>query len=128
MCIRDSSRSGGAFNFYGALKGDRVYTIYINTVAGTAVMQYADPASSPHPYAEDLTAPDPLHADLPAGILRSRVVIACLLDRSCAIRNAQVLESANAKTTDRMMEALPKRKLRPMLSGDKPVEVNDIQE
>jgi len=73
-----------------------------------------------------LTAPDPLHADLPAGILRSRVVIACLLDRSGAIRNAQVLESANAETTARIMAALPKWKFRPVLRGDQPVEVNAI--
>ena len=33
-----SSRSGGAFNFYGAQKGDKVYTIYIETALGTAVM------------------------------------------------------------------------------------------
>jgi len=52
-----SSRSGGAFNFYGALKGDKVYTIYIETGLGTAVMQYADPTSAQHPYAEDLLAP-----------------------------------------------------------------------
>ena len=126
ITIVATSRSGGAFNFYGALKGDRVYTIYINTVVGTAVMQYADPASSAHPYAEDLTAPDPLHADLPVGILRSRVVIACLLDRAGSIRNAQVLESANAETTAKIMAALPKWKFRPVLRGDQPVEVNAI--
>ena len=38
-----TSRSGGAFNFYGYLKGDKVYTIYIDTSIGPAVMQFADP-------------------------------------------------------------------------------------
>src|SRR5439155_13893694 len=52
-----TSRSGGAFNFYGALKGDKVYTIYIETALGTAVMQIADPASADHPSADDLEMP-----------------------------------------------------------------------
>ena len=45
-----TSRSGGAFNYYGALKGDKVYTIYIDTVLGTAVMQFADPKSATQSY------------------------------------------------------------------------------
>ncbi|MGA8761277.1 MAG: hypothetical protein WB562_00155, partial [Candidatus Sulfotelmatobacter sp.] len=51
ITIVASSRSGGAFNFYGLLKGDRVYTIYFSTSAGQTVMQYADPTSAAHPYA-----------------------------------------------------------------------------
>ena len=51
-----TSRSGGAFDFYGRLKGEKVYTIYITTALPT-VMSYADPASAAHGYAEDLTAP-----------------------------------------------------------------------
>jgi hypothetical protein len=126
ITIVATSRSGGAFNFYGALKGDRVYTIYIGTSIGTVVMQYADPASTTHPYAEDLNAPDPLHADLPAGLLRTRVVIACILDRAGTIKNAQVIESGNADTTAKIMGAISNWKFRPVLHGDQPVEVNAI--
>ena len=61
-----TSRSGGALNLYGKLKGEKVYTIYIDTWLGTAVMEYADPASAAHPYAEDLVAPEPMRAELPA--------------------------------------------------------------
>ena len=49
-----SARSGGAFNLYGSLKGDKVYTIYIDTTLGPAVLQFADPSSAAHPYAADL--------------------------------------------------------------------------
>ena len=77
-----SSRSGGAFNFYGALKGDKVYTIYITTTLGTAVMQFADPSSAGHGYAEDLTAPQAMRSELPAGLPKARLVIACVLDRT----------------------------------------------
>src|SRR5262249_24778862 len=59
-------RSGGAFNLYGKLQGDKVYTIYIDTSLGTAVMQFADPSSVNHTYPVDLTAPLPMRADLPA--------------------------------------------------------------
>lgn len=121
-----TSRSGGAFNFYGTLKGDRVYTIYIETALGTTVMQFADPASTAHPYAEDLAAPQPMRADLPANLQRSRLVIACILDRSGTLRNLQVLEPAAATLTAKVLAALPSWKFRPAMQGDQPVEVNAI--
>jgi hypothetical protein len=40
-------------------------------------MQYADPSSAAHPYAEDLVAPQPMRSDLPANLKPSRLVIAC---------------------------------------------------
>jgi hypothetical protein len=121
-----TSRSGGAFNFYGALKGDKVYTIYIETALGTAVMQFADPASAARPYAEDLIAPQPMRADLPVGLPRSRLVIACILDGSGSLRNPQVLESGGKEMTTKVLAALPSWKFRPVLRGDQPVEVNAI--
>jgi hypothetical protein len=121
-----TSRSGGAFNYYGALKGDRVYTIYIDTSLGTAVMQFADPTSAAHPYAEDLTAPQPMHAELPAGLRRSRLVIACVLDQSGVLKNPQVLEPGPHELTAKVLAALPAWKFRPVLRGEQPVEVNAI--
>jgi hypothetical protein len=109
-----TSRSGGAFNFYGALKGDKVYTIYLNTTIGTAVMQFADPTSATKPYAEDLTAPEPLRAELPAGLNGSRLVIACILDRSGLLRKLQVLESGGEMTA-KVLAALPNWKFRPVM-------------
>jgi outer membrane biosynthesis protein TonB len=121
-----TSRSGGAFNFYGALKGDKVYTIYIDTALGTAVMQFADPTSTAHPYAEDLTAPQPMRADLPANLRRSRLVIACVLDRGGTLKNARVLQPGATDVTNRVMAALSSWKFRPALRGNQPVEVNAI--
>jgi hypothetical protein len=126
VTIVATSRSGGAFNFYGALKGDKVYTIYIDTALGTAVMQFADPASAAHPYAEDLTAPQPLKADLPPGLKRSRLVIACIMDRAGTLRSTQVLEPGDAVMTAKVLAALPKWKFTPAFRGDQPVEVNAI--
>jgi hypothetical protein len=126
ITVVGSARSGGAFNFYGMLKGDKNYTIYIDTVLGTAVMQYADPSSAAHPYAEDLVAPQPMRSDLPANLKPSRLVIACILDRSGALRNLQVLDGGGSAMTSKVLAALTSWKFRPVFRGDQPVEVNAI--
>jgi hypothetical protein len=126
ITVVGSARSGGAFNYYGKLIGDKNYTIYINTVLGTAVMQYADPSSAAHPYAEDLVAPQAMHSDLPANLKPSRLVIACILDRSGTLRNMQVLDGGGAAMTSRVLAALTSWKFRPVFRGDEPIEVNAI--
>ncbi len=126
ITIVATSRSGGAFNFYGALKGDKVYTIYIDTKLGTAVMQFADPSSVTHPYSQDLIAPQPMRADLPAGLPHSRLVIACVLDRSGMVKNPHVLETSTAVMTSKVLTALSNWKFRPVFRGDQPIEVNAI--
>lgn len=126
ITIVASSRSGGAFNYYGALKGDKVYTIYINTTLGPAVMEFADPSSEAHPYAVDLSAPQPVRADLPAGLSRSRLVIACVLDHTGVLRNLQVLEAGPAVMTSKVLASLPQWKFRPAERGAKTVDVNAI--
>jgi hypothetical protein len=126
ITVIGSSRSGGAFNFYGTLKGDKVYSIYIETRLGTAVLEYADPTSATHPYAEDLTAPQPVRADLPANLKRSRLIIACILDRNGSLKNAKVLEAGTAEMTTKVLASLPDWKFSPAMRADQPVEVNAI--
>lgn len=121
-----TSRSGGAFNFYGALKGDKVYTIYIDTSLGTAVMQFADPTSVAHPYPQDLIAPQPMRANLPPGLPHSRLVIACVLDQTGMIKNPHVLETGTATMTAKVLAALNNWKFRPVLRAGHPIEVNAI--
>lgn len=127
ITIVGSSRSGGALNLYGTLKGDKVYTIYIDTALGTAVMEYADPSSANHPYADDLVAPQPVRADLPTDLKRSRLVISCTLDRSGQLKDAKVLEQGGtASMTSRVLAALNSWKFRPVFRGAEPVEVTAI--
>ncbi|MGA9896575.1 MAG: hypothetical protein WBQ09_00620 [Terriglobales bacterium] len=126
ITVVGTSRSGGAFNFYGTLKGDKVYTIYINTALGPAVLEYADPTSVTHPYGEDLTAPHPMRTDLPANLKRSRLIIACVLDRSGLLRNPRVLAPGAHELTIKVLAALPAWKFRPAFRGEQPVEVNAI--
>jgi len=120
-----TSRSGGAFNFYGRLKGDKVYTIYIATALPT-VMSYADPASAARGYAEDLTAPQAMRADLPAGLPKTRLVIECVLDRAGQLRRPRVLEPASAVMTSKVLAALNNWKFSPVLRGAQPIEVSVI--
>lgn len=125
ITVVGSSRSGGAFNLYGELKGDKVYTIYIDTTVGTAVMEYADPTSASHPYADDLVAPQAMRADLPPNLKMSRMVISCVLDRSGLLRNPQVLEGSR-ESTNQVLAALSSWKFRPVFRGDQPIEVTAI--
>jgi hypothetical protein len=122
ITVHGTSRSGGVFNRYGELKGDN-YSIYIDTSLGTAVMQFADPASAAHPYAEELTAPEPMQKDLPEGIRPTHVVFTCILDRSGLIKDLKVLEPGAAETTSKILAALPNWKFRPAFRGNDPVEV-----
>jgi TonB family protein len=126
ITIVASARAGGALNLYGALQGDKVYTIYIDTNIGTVVLEYADPSSAGHPYGVELTAPEPLRAELPPRLSRSRLVIACVLDRNGQLRNARVLQAGTASMTARVLAALQTWKFRPAQRGSAPVEVNAI--
>jgi len=126
ITIEATPRSGGVFNYYGVLKGDRNYSIYIETSLGTAVMQYADATSATHPSSEALSAPEPMRKDLPEGLRPTRVVIACILDRSGDLKDLKVLEPGAAETTSKILVALHSWKFRPAFRGNEPVEVNAI--
>ena len=124
ITVVGSSRSGGAFNRYGELKGDKVYSIYIDTALGTAVMQYSDPSSENHAYADDLVAPRPVRANLPPHLKLSRLVISCVLDRSGSLKNVRVQEpTGTSATANQILAALSSWKFRPAYRGDEAVEV-----
>jgi hypothetical protein len=125
ITIVATSRSGGAFNFYGKLPGDN-YTIYVPTSAGTMVMQFADPASASRQFSGPLTGPQPLRSDLPASLPNARVVIACVLDASGNLKSLHVLEPGPPEMTAKILAALHGWKFRPAMRGAQPVEVNAI--
>ncbi len=125
ITIVATSRSGGAFDFYGKLPGDN-YTVYVDTNIGTVVMQFAEADPASHSGAGALTGPQGLRTDLPASLPRARVVIKCKLDASGNLRNLQVLEPGPATMTAKIMAALPSWKFRPATRGAQPVDVNAI--
>ncbi len=126
IMIEATPRSGGVFGYYGVLKGDRNYSIYIETSLGTAVMQYADAASAAHPSSEKLSAPEPMRKDLCDGLRPTHVVFVCTLDRSGVLKDLKVLEPGVAETTSKILVALHSWKFRPAFRGNEPVEVNAI--
>ena len=121
-----TSRSGGAFNFYGALKGDRVYTIYLDTTLGMAVLQFADPNTEAQGYTEELMAPEPLRKTLPPSTDHTRVVISCLIDRLGNIKNATVVDGKSTPLSAKILPALANWRFRPVQRGEKAVDVNAI--
>lgn len=119
-----TSRSGGAFDFYGKLPGDNV-TVYPETKIGTVVMQVAD--VNPAAHADGvLVGPVGYVTELPDGLPRARVVIKCRLDTSGKLKGLQVLEPGPAEMTAKIMAALPAWKFRPAMRGTQPVEVDAI--
>lgn len=118
-----TSRSGGAFDFYGKLPGDN-YTIYLDTSVGTVVMQFAE--ARPAAHSQALIGPQGLRTDLPAGLPHARMVVKCRVDASGNLGNFQVLEPGPATMTAKIMAALPSWKFRPATRGAQPVEVNAI--
>lgn len=118
--------SGGALNLYGALKGDKVYTIYIDTHQGTAVLQFADPGSSNTGFDEDLTPPEAIRSELPPGLKKARLVISCTMDRAGLLRNVKVLQGPSSETKAKVMLALSKWRFRPVLRGNDPINVDAI--
>src|SRR5882762_1857929 len=126
ITIEATPRSGGVFAYYGVLKGDRNYSIYIDTSLGRAVMQYADPASATHPSSEKLSEPEAMRYDLPDGLRPTHVVFVCTIDRSGDLKDLKVLEPGSAETTSKILVALHSWKFRPAFRADEPVEVNAI--
>ncbi|MFZ0800330.1 MAG: hypothetical protein WAM98_21295 [Terriglobales bacterium] len=126
ITIEATPRSGGVFAYYGLLKGDNAYSIYIPTSLGQAVMQYSDPSSATHPSREALSEPEPLRKDLPDGLRPTRVVFTCILDRTGVLKDLRVLDPGAAETTSKLLAALPKWKFRPAFRGEEPVEVTAI--
>jgi len=125
ITIVATSRSGGAFDFYGKLPGDN-YSVYVDTNVGTVVMQFAESDPNSHPHAGAITGPQGLRTDLPTGLPHARVVIKCKLAASGNLKDLQVLEPGPAAMTTKIMAALQSWKFRPATRGAQPVEVNAI--
>jgi hypothetical protein len=126
ITVVGSASAGGALNRYRTLKGGKVYTIYIETRVGTAVLEYAEQVADSGSFNADLTAPEPMQSDFPADFHKSRAVVACVIGRDGVLRNLRVLESAAAETTASLISALQKWRFRPVLRGDEAIAVDAI--
>lgn len=121
-----SARSGGAINAYGAFKGAKVYTIYLDTRLGLAVLQYAEKAGAPGSFEADLDPPEAITHDLPADLPKRKLLISCTMDKSGTLKNLRVVEGGGATVSAKLLPALEHWRFRPAFKGDEPVEVDAI--
>jgi len=126
ITIVATPRSGGALNLYGEMKGDKVYTIYIDTHPGVAVLQFSDPDKANGGFNEDLTPPEPVRAELPSTVAKNRIIVACTMDRSGILRDLKPMPGAKAHIPESLMAALGRWRFRPVLRGADPIEVNAV--
>ena len=120
-----TATSGGAFEPYKNLLHGETYTTYLDTSAGTVVMEFAD-ASGAHPGMISVTAPQAIRTTLPAGLPHARMVIACTLDASGNLRVVRVLEPGSATMTSKVISALNSWKFQPAMRGNQPIAVSAI--
>ena len=121
-----TATSGGAFEPYKHLLHGEKYTTYLDTSVGTVVMEFADEAPTNHAFGGTLNAPVALRSDLPDGLPRSRMLIACTLDASGSLKNPKVLEPGPASMTAKVMSAIRAWKFQPAMRNNQPVEVTAI--
>jgi hypothetical protein len=126
ITVVGSASSGGALKRYGELKGGKIYTIYIQTRLGTAVLEFAEQPSSVQHFEADLTAPEPMESEIPADVQNSRVVVACVIGPDGVLRNFRVLESAATDMSAKILTALQGWRFRPVLRGDQAIAVDAI--
>jgi hypothetical protein len=126
ITVVGSARSGGALSHYGELNGGKIYTIYIQTRLGTAVLEFAEQPSSVQHFEADLTAPEPMESEIPADVRNSRMVVACVIGSDGVLRNLRVLESAATDMSAKILAALQGWRFRPVLRGDQAIAVDAI--
>lgn len=121
-----TGRSGGGTGLYGYLKGEQVYTIYVETRAGIVVLQFAEhgPTTSSD---VQLAPPEAVNVDLPTETV-SHLLVGCMLDRAGKLQNLRILEAADAKWAATIITALAHWRFRPALRNDRPVAVDAILE
>jgi len=129
VTIVATASSGGAFEPYfepykKLLRGE-ISLKYIDTSAGTVVMEFADNAAGEHSFAGELRSPEPIRKDVPEDIQHARMVLTCTLDVSGNLRNLHVREGP-ATMTAKVLSALRGWKFQPAMRNGQPVEVTVI--
>lgn len=126
VTISGTVTSGGAFEPYkNLLRGEKKYTTYIDSSIGIVVMEFAEENPGSRSLG-DLSAPSALRSDLPEGLPRARMLVACTLDASGNVKNPRVLEPGPATMTAKVLFALRSWKFQPAMKNNQPVEITAI--
>ncbi len=124
VTIVATASSGGAFEPYKKLLQGQTYTSYIDTSVGQVVMEFSEIVPSNQP--GEITAPQSIRTDLPAGLPHGHIVFSCTLDRDGNLEGLRVRESGPAEMTAKVLTALHSWKFQPAMRGDQPVEITAI--
>ncbi len=117
---------GSPFEAYKKLLGGETHYTGIDTTAGSVSMYYSDQSKTSQGFRGALTAPSALQSDLPEGLPRARMVVACTLDAEGNIKDPRVLEAGPAQMTAKILAALRNWKFQPAMRNNQPVEVTAI--
>lgn len=124
VMVMGTARSGGVLQAYASEPRGRVYTIYVATGIGTAVVEFSQAGPAKQSFDADLTAPEPLEASLPPELRGTPIVIGCLMDRSGRLTRVRLLQQMTAELSAKLTRALAAWRFRPVLHGDQPVEAS----
>jgi hypothetical protein len=124
VTIVASGSAGGAVSGRGVLKGAKVYTIYIDTPAGLAFLQFSEHAAAASQL--EITAPEPLVSPIPADLRSARILLAGIMDRNGSLHDLRILNAGSQELAQQLMNAVRHWHFRPALRGDNPVEVDAI--
>jgi hypothetical protein len=116
---------GSPFAAYKKYFGGEHHTTQIETTLGTVSMLYSDQSES-HGFRAALVAPFAIQSDLPDGLPRAHLIIACTLDTEGNIKNPRVLEAGPAQMTAKVLASLRTWKFQPAMRNNQPVEVTAI--
>ncbi len=124
VTTKASSRAGGAFNLYGRLPGVVYSTDFTIHGFGMVSMQFADPLSADHAYAEDLTSPEVLQATLAVRLNGARIMLEGKMNQSGHLHDFHQIFADPGAPVARVVAAVSTWKFTPALRGNQPVEIS----
>lgn len=125
IMIIASPRAGGALGNYGQMRGDRVYTLYLETRLGPTVMQFSEPMVR-NDLAYDLNPPVPLMTDIPIDVSPSHTIVACVMDRKGVLHSFRVLKSPSPGLIPPLLKALERWRFVPVVRGKESIAVEVV--
>jgi len=123
LIVVATGRSGGGLSKYGVFKSQQVYTVYVETNSGAAVLEFA--LHNPVNPSGEITPPDAIKAELPPAANRTGLVISCWLDSSGNVRDVRLLEGTSANV-QAVVDAIRAWRCHPALMGGLPVAVDAL--
>lgn len=120
-----AERAGGGIPPELAPRGGRVYTMYLDTPKGNAILQYADPSDRPA-FEADLKAPNPVRTDVSRELMLSGSIVACDIDQAGRLRNFKVVRLGARTNAVLLLRDLENWAFTPVMRGTQPIHVKTV--